>query len=103
MLELTDADFKKEVLESSEPVLVDFWAPWCGPCQRMLPIMDELAKEVDGKPVKVAKMNVDENQETPGQYGILSIPTIIVFKDGKPATTLQGAQSIDQLKEALGV
>ena len=103
MLELTDDNFKAEVLESNVPVLVDFWAPWCGPCQRMLPVMDELAKEVEGKSVKIAKMNVDENQATPGEYGILSIPTLIVFKEGKAATTLQGAQSIEQLKEALGV
>ncbi len=103
MLELTDDNFKKEALESDVPVLVDFWAPWCGPCQRMLPVMDELAKEMEGKPVKVAKMNVDENQTTPAEYGILSIPTLIVFKDGKAAETLQGAQSIEQLKTALGV
>ncbi len=103
MLELTDANFKAEVLESTEPVLVDFWAPWCGPCQRMLPVMDELAKEAEGKSVKITKMNVDENQATPGEYGILSIPTLIVFKDGKPAETLQGAQSIEKLKEALGI
>tara|TARA_Y100000031_G_scaffold145546_1_gene178266 strand:- start:3038 stop:3247 length:210 start_codon:yes stop_codon:yes gene_type:complete len=67
----------------------------------MLPVMDELAKEMEGKPVKIAKMNVDENQGTPGEYGILSIPTLIVFKEGKAAETLQGAQSIDQLKSAL--
>lgn len=103
MLELTDADFEKEVLQSDVPVLVDFWAPWCGPCQRQLPIMDELATEVEGKPVKVAKMNVDENQGTPGKYGVMSIPTLIVFKNGEPAQTLQGVQDKETLKTALGV
>lgn len=103
MLELTDATFEHEVLKSDVPVLVDFWAPWCGPCQRMLPIMDELAKEVEGKPVKVAKMNCDENQETPGKYGILSIPTLMVFQEGKPVQTFQGVQEKETLKQALGV
>lgn len=103
MLELTDATFEAEVLKSDVPVLVDFWAPWCGPCQKMLPVMDELAEELKDQPVKVAKMNCDEHQGTPGKYGILSIPTLIVFKNGEPAETMQGAQDKETLKKALGL
>lgn len=82
MLVITDENFDKEVLKLSLPVLVDFWAPWCGPCQMAGPVIEELAKEFEGK-VKIGKMNVDENSQTPSQYGIMSIPTVIFFKDGK--------------------
>ncbi|MBQ5491504.1 MAG: thioredoxin [Treponema sp.] len=83
-LALTEATFKTEVLESSIPVLVDFWAPWCGPCQMMGPVIDELSSELEGK-VKVCKVNVDENPELAQQYGIMSIPNFILFKNGESA------------------
>ena len=78
----TDTNFNTEVIESKIPVLVDFWATWCGPCLMAAPIIEELAKELEGK-VKVGKMNVDENPETPLKFNIMSIPTVIIFKDGK--------------------
>jgi len=78
----TDANFDTEVLKSDLPVLVDAWASWCGPCLMLAPIIEELAKELEGK-VKVGKMNVDENPETPSKFGIMSIPTVILFKEGK--------------------
>ncbi|PIU33157.1 thioredoxin [Candidatus Woesebacteria bacterium CG_4_10_14_0_2_um_filter_39_14] len=78
----TDQNFGKEVLKSETPVLVDFWAPWCGPCQMVEPIIEELAKELDGK-IKVGKINVDENPKIAAKYGIMSIPTVILFKEGK--------------------
>lgn len=83
-LALTEETFKAEVLESSIPVLVDFWAPWCGPCQMMGPVIDELSSELEGK-VKVCKVNVDENPDLAQQYGIMSIPNFILFKGGEPA------------------
>jgi thioredoxin 1 len=89
--ELTDAQFDEEVLKSDQPVLVDFWAPWCGPCRMMAPVLEEVAKEWAGK-VKVCKMNVDEQQSVARSLDIQSIPTIILFKDGKPAKRLVGAR-----------
>ena len=97
---LTDASFKKEVLDSKVPVLVDFWAPWCGPCKMMGPILDEVAKEFEGK-LKVAKMNVDENQSTPGQFNVLSIPTMIYVKNGQVVDQTVGALSKSALVEKL--
>jgi thioredoxin 1 len=97
---VTDADFDAQVLQSDLPVLVDFWAPWCGPCKAMLPIMEELEKEYDGK-VKIVKMNVDENPEVPGQYGVMSIPTFLIVKDGKVATSFVGARSKTDMKREL--
>jgi len=96
---VTDGDFKKEVLEASVPVLVDFWATWCGPCQVMGPVVDAIAEENEGK-VKVLKMNVDENQLTPAQYGVRGIPTLILFSKGDVIDRIVGSQpkgSVDNL------
>jgi thioredoxin 1 len=82
MLTITDNNFNKEVLESKIPVLVDFWASWCGPCQMVGPIMEELAKEFEGK-IKIGKLNVDENPKIAANYGVMSIPTVVLFKEGK--------------------
>ena len=97
---ISDAEFEQEVLKSGLPVLVDFWAPWCGPCKAMTPIMEELEKEYDGK-VRLVKMNVDENPEVPGKFSVMSIPTFIVFKDGKVATQFVGARSKGDMKKEL--
>ena len=96
----TDQNFKTEVLESPKPVLVDFWAPWCGPCKMMGPIIEELAKEMGDKAV-VGKINVDENPLMAEEYEIMSIPAIKIFKEGKIAKELTGVQSLDGLKNAL--
>lgn len=98
---LTDKNFSDEVLKAKLPVLVDFWAPWCGPCKMVSPIVEELAKEYDGK-LKVGKLNVDDNQETSGKYGIMSIPTLAFFKNGKLVKTIIGAQGKEALKRAIG-
>ncbi len=96
---ITDSDFQKEVLESSIPVVVDFWAPWCGPCKVMLPIMEELDAAYSGK-VKFVKINVDENNEHASQMGVMSIPTFILFKGGQPAKSIVGTKSkVDFQKE----
>ena len=98
-LEFTDATFDAEVLKSDKPVLVDFWAPWCGPCQMMGPIIDDLSKELTG--VKVGKLNVDENPDTASAYEIMSIPSMKVFKGGKVVKEFIGVQSKDKLKAEL--
>ena len=98
---LNEANFNEEVLKSEVPVLVDFWAPWCGPCKIMGPIIEEVAKELAGKPVKIGKMNVDDNPETPAKYGIMSIPTIIIFKNGEPVEQMVGVQAKEKLIEKL--
>jgi thioredoxin 1 len=90
-ISVKDSEFAKEVLESMTPVLVDFWAAWCGPCQSMGPVIDALAAEYSGK-VKVMKMNVDENRETPAKYGIRGIPTLILFNKGEAVEKIVGAQ-----------
>jgi len=99
-IELNPENFIKEVLNSPEPVLVDFWAPWCGPCQMMAPVLDELAGELAGK-VKVAKVNVDDpaNRSLAEQYGINGIPNLKIFKDGKEIKDLIGFRSKEVLKE----
>jgi len=99
-MQFTDQNFEAEVLKSDKPVLVDFWAVWCGPCQMMGPIIEELAEEVKDK-YKVGKMNVDENRETAAKFGIMSIPTLIIFKDGKAVKQLVGVQAKENLKEEL--
>ncbi len=98
--QITDATFNESVLKSDIPVLLDFWAPWCGPCRAVGPIVDELATEYEGK-VFVAKMNVDENPETPGKFGIRAIPTLIIFKNGEVVEQVTGAVTKDVLKEKL--
>ncbi len=100
-VEVTDATFEEKVLKESEkPVIVDFWAPWCGPCQMMGPILEELSDEVSDFAV-VGKLNVDENPETAGKYGVMSIPTLIIFKGGEPVKQLVGVQSKEVLVEEL--
>lgn len=99
-IEFTDKNFKEEVLESDKAVLVDFWAPWCGPCQMMGPIVNDLAAEV-GDTYKIGKINVDENPDTASEYGIMSIPAIKIFKGGKVVKEFVGVQNKDSLKEEL--
>ena len=95
---ISDDTFEKEVLQSSEPVLVDYWAEWCGPCKMISPILDEVAGNYQGK-LQIAKMNVDENREIPGKFGIRGIPTLMIFKNGQLAATKVGALSKSQLTE----
>ncbi len=92
--------FQKTVLESQKPVLVDFWAPWCGPCRAVAPIVEELAKEYSGK-AGFAKVNVDDSPFVASSYGIMSIPTIMIFKNGKPAEQVIGYKPKDELKKLL--
>jgi thioredoxin 1 len=99
-LNFTDQTFQQEVLENKGPVVVDFWAPWCGPCRMVSPVIDELAKEYEGK-IKIGKMNVDENSQIPGQYGVMSIPSIVFFKNGQPIKTMVGAQSKESYKQEI--
>ena len=99
-IELTDETFDKEVLDCAQPVLVDFWAPWCGPCRMLTPLIEELAKEYAGK-VKVAKLNTDEHPNAPGRFRISAIPTILFFKAGKLVEQRVGVQSKADLKKLL--
>ena len=96
----TDGNFEAEILKSDIPIMVDFWAPWCGPCHVIAPVIEELAKEYAGK-VKVAKMNVDENPATPPRYGIRGIPTVILFKDGKVFDQIVGAVPKSKVEEMI--
>lgn len=96
VVQLSDAAFEAEALQAAIPVLVDFWAPWCGPCKAIGPAIDELAAEFEGK-VKVCKMNVDDNPATPGKYGIRAIPTLILLKGGKVVEQVTGAVGKSQL------
>ena len=93
---VSDATFEAEVLQSTTPVLVDYWAEWCGPCKMIAPILDDVAKEYSGK-LKIAKLNIDENQDTPPKYGIRGIPTLMLFKNGNVEATKVGALSKSQL------
>ena len=93
---ISDASFEQEVLQSQLPVLVDYWAEWCGPCKMISPVLDEVAKEYAGK-LKVCKLNIDENQATPPKYGIRGIPTLMIFKNGNVEATKVGALSKSQL------
>jgi thioredoxin 1 len=97
--EVTDNNFQAEVLESESPVLVDFWAPWCGPCRIIAPSLEELNDEIDN--LRVVKLNVDENQQTAAQYEVMSIPTLIVFKNGQPAKKIIGAMPKKRLQQEL--
>ncbi len=97
---VTDSTFEPEVIKDSQPVLVDFWAPWCGPCRAIAPVLEELDKEFEGK-VKIVKMNVDENPSTPSKYGIRAIPTLILFKNGDVVGQVTGAVSKSNLKDMI--
>jgi thioredoxin 1 len=99
-LEVTDQTFEKEVLQSDQPVLVDFWAAWCGPCRMIAPTVEALALEYAGK-AKVAKMNVDDNQLTPTQYGIRGIPTLLLFKGGRVQEQIVGAVGRDAIENVI--
>ncbi|TBL71505.1 thioredoxin [Paenibacillus thalictri] len=98
IVNVTDQSFKNEV-EGTGTVLVDFWAPWCGPCKMIAPVLEELDKEVDS--LKIAKVNVDDNPESASRFGVMSIPTLIVFKDGQPVDKVVGFQSKDALKSVV--
>ena len=100
LLNLNDKNFKEEVLDSHLLVLVDFWAEWCGPCRTVAPIIEELAREFEGK-IKIGKLNVDENHRVPTQYGIMSIPALVFFKDGKVNEQISGALNKTQLRNKI--
>ena len=99
IIEVTDSNFQAEVLESETPVLVDFWAPWCGPCRLVAPILQEMASERDD--LRIVKLNTDENMHTAAEYQVLAIPTMILFRDGAVATRIQGAQPRKRLEAQL--
>ncbi len=99
-INVTDGEFQSKVLDSEVPVLVDFWAPWCGPCRAIAPALEELASEYDGK-ITVAKMNVDENPSTPAGFGVRGIPTLIMFKNGEAVEQIVGAVPKTKLEAAI--
>ena len=96
----TDANFKKEVLESGTPVLVDFWAEWCGPCKMLAPVVEKIAKDYAGK-LKVGKLNVDDNPDVPGQFGIQGIPTLMIFKNGELQKRIVGFRPEEEIKSEI--
>ena len=98
---ITDDNFEQEVSASTQPVLLDFWAPWCGPCRTLAPILDDIAKDYAGK-IKVGKMNVDENTKVPADFFVASIPTIVFFKEGKTIETIVGLSSKDRIVQIIG-
>ncbi len=100
LLEVTDATFESEVLNTDQPTLVDFWADWCGPCKMVAPVVEEIAAEYNDQ-MKVAKMDVDSNPKTPGNYGIRGIPTLILFKDGEEATRIVGFRPKEAMMEEI--
>lgn len=100
VVKVTDENFKAEVLESEIPVLVDFWAEWCGPCRMVAPVVEAIAEEYAGK-LKVAKLNVDENPQTTSQYGIMSIPSLFIFKGGQVIEKMVGYMPKEQMKQAI--
>jgi len=102
MTAVTEASFEQEVLQSDKPVIVDFWAEWCGPCHAIAPVLDRIAEEREGA-VKVVKVNIDEEQGLAMRYGIASIPTVVLFRDGEPAAAAIGAQPKQALEKSLGL
>jgi thioredoxin 1 len=100
VLEINDGNFQSQVIDSDAPVLVDFWAPWCGPCRKIAPMIDELATEYAGA-ARIGKVNIDDNQQVAMEYGIEAIPTIIVFKNGQPVQRFQGIPAKSRIQEAL--
>jgi len=100
LMEVTDSTFQSEVLEANQPTLVDFWAAWCGPCKMVAPVVEEIAEEYGDK-MQVAKMDVDSNRETPGNYGIQGIPTLMLFKDGEVAARIVGFRPKEAVMEEL--
>ena len=98
IVNVTDASFENDVLKSSQPVLIDFWATWCGPCRAIAPVVEQLATEYEGK-VKIVKVNIDENPKTPTQYDVRSIPTLLMFKDGKVVGQIVGAVPKPKIEE----
>ena len=99
-IEVNDSNFDQMVLQAKMPVLVDLWAPWCAPCHMVAPVVEELASEYDGR-VSFAKLNVDQNPRTASRYGIMSIPTLLIFKDGKPLSNIVGFRPKAELKRSL--
>jgi thioredoxin 1 len=99
-LNFTDQSFNQEVVGNKEAVVVDFWAPWCGPCRVVSPIIDELAQEFAGK-IKIGKINVDENSQTANQYNVMSLPSVVFFKNGQPVKTMVGAQSKEDYRQEI--
>jgi thioredoxin 1 len=100
VIHVTDNDFEEKVLKSNKPVLVDFWASWCGPCMMQIPILEQLAEKTDK--VIVAKLSTEENSEMPMKYGVQAIPTLILFKNGQPAERMVGVQNLDKLSKICG-